>query len=183
MITPSDQIIDPRELRIGNYLLYDGKIVHVTMLSLDIDDEYQEIISFCEAGKTSDEKGDWNRALADKLSRIPIRPEILIACGFKLVKREMSDHFQFNVSTTTQYWELSDSDFIITFEVWITTNTKDDTVAINCKHKAPLRYLHELQNVYFITQGNELEVDLLEWVQNFSPDLDLNMLIDPNRSR
>lgn len=77
MNIPKEKIIDIRDLRIGNYLLYDGKIVHVTFLSMDIDDEYEESIGFCELGKTTNEKADWNRALCDKMDRIPMTPDWL----------------------------------------------------------------------------------------------------------
>lgn len=76
------EIINPRSLRLGNVLQYDEKLVDITNLSLDIDDEYTEMIGFCELGKSTGETFDWNRALAGKLRPIPLTPEILEKCGF-----------------------------------------------------------------------------------------------------
>lgn len=76
-----DRLIDPRELRIGNILEYKGKFVHVTTLSLDVDDESQETIGFCELGKTSNEIADWNRALVKDLRRALITNGLLLRAG------------------------------------------------------------------------------------------------------
>lgn len=75
-------LIDPKELRIGNILEYENDLVHVTSLSLDIDDEYQELIGFCKLGKDTDETVDWNRALCARLKPVPLTPVILRKCGF-----------------------------------------------------------------------------------------------------
>ena len=71
------------ELRIGNYLLYKGEIVHVTSLSLDIDDEYEDTIGFCKLGSVSNEVAAWNRSLYTDLERIPLTEAYLNKLGFE----------------------------------------------------------------------------------------------------
>jgi hypothetical protein len=136
----SDQIIDPRELRIGNYLSYEGKIVHVTMLSLDIDDEYQEIISFCDFGKDTDEKGDWNRALFGKLNRIPLTAEWLTKLGFDDQGKNVftRGHIKIGVSDN------GGANWVFYFEQHLSLHT--------------MSFVHQLQNLYFALTCEELTI-------------------------
>lgn len=143
-------LLEPKDLRIGNILDYDGKFVHVTNLSLDIDDEYQETIGFCEWGKTKNEKSDWNRSLCDKLSPIPLTPEILEKCGFK--KNGTFDK-QFNNGNQIEI-DLSDE---YKGEVWLGGS---DSCTNGMGFVANCQYLHQLQNLYFALTGEELTVNL-----------------------
>ena len=68
-----EDLIELSELRIGSILLYNGNYVYVSFLSLDIDDEYKDLIGLTELGKTSNEKMDWNRALCNDLKRVPLK--------------------------------------------------------------------------------------------------------------
>jgi hypothetical protein len=79
----TETVIELRELRIGNLLTYKGKLVYVTSLSLDVDDESEDTIGFCEYGKARNEHAEWNRALYNDLKRIPITPEWLGRYGFR----------------------------------------------------------------------------------------------------
>lgn len=76
-------LIELSELKIGNYLLYKGEVVHITSLSLDIDDEYEDQIGFCKLGSTSNEFAAWNRALYNDLERIPLTPDWVVKLGVK----------------------------------------------------------------------------------------------------
>lgn len=49
-------MVKARELRIGNLLDYKGQTVHVTSLSLDIDDEYEPNVGFCRHGEDVNEQ-------------------------------------------------------------------------------------------------------------------------------
>lgn len=71
-------LIELSELKIGSYLLYKGEIVHVTSLSLDIDDEYEDQIGFCKLGSASNEFAAWNRSLYNDLERIPLTEDWVI---------------------------------------------------------------------------------------------------------
>lgn len=127
-------VIDPDELMIGNLLEYKGKIVHVTTLSLDIDDEYQETIGFCELGKTTDEICDWNRALADGLKPVRLSKGLLEKITFKWNLQIVSKPPGFSVQAN-QY--IGDEENEINF----------------------IEYLHELQILYFCISREKLIID------------------------
>lgn len=74
-------LIELSELKIGNYLLYKGEVVHITSLSLDIDDEYEDQIGFCKLGSISNEFAAWNRSLYNDLERIPLTYEWVVRLG------------------------------------------------------------------------------------------------------
>lgn len=142
-----ESVIDLRELRIGNLLEYKGQIVEVTSLSLDIDDEYQEIIGFCEYGKHSNEHADWNRSLYNDLKRISLSPNWLAKCGFGWDAEEQVYYIQVGNNVCIEY----DTDFncSIVPETWR-------------GHPLPIwgdnKYLHKLQNIYFDNTGEELKI-------------------------
>lgn len=132
----ASEVIELKELRIGNILQYDGKYVHVTNISSDIDDEYEDLIGFCELGKTTNEISDWNRALADKLRRVPLSNEILKSFGF-----EIKEYFlQLNNLTIKQ--------------------TYDGFQLIGERYKigTEIQFFHQLQNLYYSLTGEELKI-------------------------
>lgn len=150
MSIPKEKIIDIRDLRIGNYLLYDGRIVHVTFLSMDIDDEYEESIGFCELDKTTNEKADWNRALCDKLDKIPVTAEWLEKFGFieSNSYNEKARHFR-----KDGFDQLADygGQIIILPEVGF--------ASLSCgyyENQIDCPYVHRLQNLCFALTGEEL---------------------------
>lgn len=141
-----NETIDIRTLRIGNILAYMGKLVHVTLLSMDIDDEYQETIGFCELGKDTDEKSDWNRALYLDLKPIPLTPEWLERCGFALTEDEEGVQFY------------SREDCLIYFQA---EAGSDKFEQVNPLLAYKLMYVHQLQNLYFSLCGIELQINPL----------------------
>src|SRR4029078_5015495 len=78
--------------------------VHVTTLSLDIDDEYEERIGFCLLDKRTDEEGGQIRNLAD-LQPIPLSPEILEAAGFVDGEIRFSYHTHLRVEPYSTSWQ------------------------------------------------------------------------------
>jgi hypothetical protein len=139
-------LLEPKDLRIGNILEYKKKPVWVTNLSLDIDDEYQDKIGFCELGKTSGEISDWNRALCGDLRPIPLTPELLEKAGFEQ-SNEFDDTFrlgQFDLYYGKGYCE------------W----TVDDRGDNEGTKPRLIKYLHQLQNLFFALTGEELPVNL-----------------------
>lgn len=147
MTTAQKPLIELKELRIGNILLYKGKYVHVTSLSMDIDDEYQDTIGFCELGETSNEKSDWNRALYLDLDRVPLTLGLLQKCGFSLNRWENYEHGSLPI-------EIAYSNGV--FSVTVPCYRCDGSTEL-CN----VSYIHHFQNLYyFFSGGKELGVDL-----------------------
>lgn len=152
MSVPIERIIELSELRIGNYLEYKGEIVHVTMLSLDIDDEYQDIIGFCKLGSFSNEHSDWNRALAATLNRIPITPDWLVKLGFEKYN---------DITYTIPIKEFGLQKLVLTGD------GKDLIVSLADYYSTKesimifperIQYLHQLQNIIFALTFKELKL-------------------------
>lgn len=137
-----ETVIDPRELRIGNIMSYKGKIVWVTHLSLDIDDEYQDLIGFVELGKSTDEHMDWNRTLNLDLKRIPLTPEWLERCAF------IHDDGD-------KKWYKSGSHVGPIYFIYQATYGLQ---GLGTHPGNNIKYLHQLQNLYFALTGTELEI-------------------------
>lgn len=136
-------IMEPKDLRIGNILKYEGEYVHVTQVSMDIDDEYQEIIGFCKLGKHTDEIADWNRALCDKLNPVTLTPELLEILGFEITYPENDGGFDhYSIAGFPGFLYLGGTNYF-----FYTINDN------------PIVYLHQLQNIYFALTGEELEIN------------------------
>lgn len=129
--------IELKDLRIGNILSYKGELVHVTQLSMDIDDEYQDIIGFCKLGQTQNEISDWNRALALDLKPFSLSPEILLACGFEKDGMDYS-RTAGKLKLTGFFFE----DYFVTM--------------LMGQRLVDLKYLHQLQNLYHSLTEDEL---------------------------
>lgn len=149
---PAEKIIELKELRIGNILSYKGNYVHVTLISIDADDEYEDTIGFCQMGTNSGEKIDWNRVLAGGLDRIPLTPEILEKCGFKrmLFKHEMGGRLE-------PMLQHNEYDYLY----YAPERRRDKVNLLGGRlNITALVYLHELQNLFYCLTGQELEVRL-----------------------
>jgi hypothetical protein len=160
MGVPVEKLIDPGELRIGNILSYKGKLVHVTNLSLDIDDEYTDMIGFCQLGKTTDEIFDWNRALAGDLDRVRLTPEILKSCGFE------KDGFGCYNLSINPFDSGTKKLFFVGDYLYLQEGSegehemKHHLVILWNKDLMKEFYLHQLQNLYFSLTGKELTFSL-----------------------
>lgn len=141
-------IFEPSELMIGSVLMYEGKPVYVTNLSLDIDDEYNELIGFCELGKTTDEICDWNRALSGKLKPVHLSNDILLNLGFKYERVK-----GFNDVDGSWWLSPEGARYLFVYDK-----------APNLKYYGPLGrtvdYLHELQLINFAIRVQHLKIDL-----------------------
>lgn len=143
------ELIELSELKIGNYLLYKGEIVHVTSLSLDIDDEYEDTIGFCKLGETSDEVAAWNRSLYNDLERAPLTPELLERCGF----RKLADDSYHKSAMLT--WRVLYDDFEKAASYCTCVYPElGHRVHLNIR----IEYVHQLQNIYFTMTGKELKI-------------------------
>lgn len=135
-------ILEPKELRIGNILFYEekGMFVHVTSLSLDIDDEYEPQIGVCEVGKTMGEIVRWERKVAFK--PIPLTPDILEKAGFQWTTKGLAYHKSVEA---IMLWNRP--------EAWAVCTKQGHAFAY-------IKHLHQLQNICHAINGIELEVNL-----------------------
>lgn len=145
MDTIDNRVIELTELRIGNFLLYKGDLVCVTMISCDIDDEYQETIGFVKFGTSSKETANWNRSLVEDLKRIAITPEWLESLGFV---KEYSAYLQGGIYMYEGpgYWNNQKG--------W-PVGLRDE---ISMRIVRCVDYVHQLQNLYFSLIGEELPI-------------------------
>lgn len=135
------ELIELSELRIGNNLLYKGEIVHVTSLSMDIDDEYEDIIGFCKLGEVSNEIAAWNRSLYNHLDRIPLTEDWVIK--FRL-------HFNYGY------------DFAGKFNLFIEHGEPVCRVCLEQYSEGreallDIKYVHQFQNLFSALFGKELK--------------------------
>lgn len=142
MATEVKELIKLSELKIGNYLLYKGEIVHVTSLSLDIDDEYEDTIGFCKLGETSNEVAAWNRSLYNDIERIPLTQEWIIK--FQL-------HFSYGY------------EFAGIFNLFIEYGEPICSICLEqySEGREPLpeiKHVHQFQNLFSALIGKELKV-------------------------
>lgn len=139
-------VIELKELRIGNLLLYKGELVCVTMLSCDIDDEYEDQICFVNFGKSSNEKGGWNRSLVNDLQRIPLTPEWLERCGF--IK---GGDYGFGIG---YFWDHPQDICLVEF----IDNGEFRLYGSEWTIGKDFKFLHQLQNLYFALTAEELTI-------------------------
>lgn len=143
-------IMEVKELMIGNVLSYNNKYVHVTSLSLDIDDEYEEQIGFCNLGESSNESGGWTRNICDKLTPIPLTPEILEKCGFE---NKRVGGVNDNEGT---WW----CEPLLGFRFLFEFDKKPSSLSYG-PAGITIEYLHQLQNLYSALAGKDLPVKTL----------------------
>jgi hypothetical protein len=126
-------MIEVRQLRIGNILNYKGELHHVTSLSLDIDDEYQDLIGITPLGKWSGEKQDWNRAFGDDLKPESITSGWLSRLGLNgYISKKIVGAYSITIPVLPAIIE---------------------TVSIQSPQN-----IHQLQNLYFALTGEELTI-------------------------
>jgi hypothetical protein len=119
------------ELRIGNLLDYNGKIVKVNTLAIDFHGNQTML--------ASKENFLWNVSKIDGIKPIPLTEEWLLKFGFD--------------ERLHGWW--SEKIFLRKDEngnLWFDWNGTTQTESIEIK------YLHELQNLYFALAGNELKI-------------------------
>lgn len=135
-------LLDLNDLRIGNILSYKGELVHVTFLSRDIDDEYQDIIGFCKLGKYTDEVSGWNRELCKDLRPVAITDDHLVKLGF----HKIDDDFY----TKDDLYFRKDG---VALQLGSTHYILDDFEPVG---SVDYEFLHDIQNLIFALTRNEL---------------------------
>lgn len=148
------KLIELSELKIGNYLLYKGEVVHVTSLSLDIDDEYEDTIGFCKLGETSNEIAAWNRALYNDLERISLTPEYLKRLGFERSNTSpYNDCEAFIIFKDSARLVWSAGDVFKPLSNGFIRITNYDIIS----NPNPIKHIHHLQNLIHGLTGQELK--------------------------
>jgi len=130
--------LQANELRISNWI--------------NTDFGYAQIDSICEVSvSTKNKLGSW---LLKEIEPIELTPEILEACGF-----EKSDNKAWYASLDKEFdlYEVNGFEFINAddgkFYLWISTNDP-----YNNFFWTEIKYMHQLQNLYFDLIGKELPV-------------------------
>lgn len=122
--------MNANELRIGNLILVDGKIVEITGIkksTVFLSDGFQMFI-------------------AGGIEPIPLTEEWLIKFGFdKVLHRNDKMYYRLN-----DYFVIEDSRVFL---------FGDDTFEI-LKLRQEIKYVHQLQNLYFALTGEELTIKL-----------------------
>ena len=134
------------ELRIGNLIQKNGKIHYTNNLTildifhLSIDD-------------------------TDIFEPIPLTEEIFLKCGFEKVKNKDKEGLREYIGHTVQKarYAIFDTDIFITKVdkrglLW--RNIDCDFMVLFYHKSIPIKYLHQLQNLYFALTGEELEINL-----------------------
>lgn len=144
-------MIEITALRIGNILEYKREPHYVSMLSLDIDDEYTELIGVTPLGKRSGETSDWIRAFED-LSPMKMSEKWL--SGF-----DKSWTFDDRVSMDkVPLYSLDDFNVMLSKGAyWYATRQYDGGTHDPFGLVTELEFVHELQNAFFALNKKELQ--------------------------
>lgn len=154
-------MIQPNELRIGNYIMFE-QTTHIVV-------ELSETLISTRWIKGSDK---YIHTLSD-LRPIPLTEDILLKCGFEyILPYNKKDNWEMKLGDyrDSQELKLDGSDVFPTFlsssdliedgkGVHIAI-CKDSGIYIANLHNKDIISLHQLQNVYFALTGKELEVKL-----------------------
>lgn len=130
-------MIEAKELRIGNWILPEH----------NLDGEYHKV-TIIESYAINSYTEDWYRG-------IPLTHEILEKCGFK-----EDDNVASAFNDIKKYYSINGSFFMreLNGEFHRYIEVEDDPY-----YSFPLcqvKYLHQLQNLYFALTGKELEINL-----------------------
>lgn len=132
-------MVEVKELRIGNFILHDDKICEVCAIYSNGMMDISTIDSYIVKER--------NNILIEP---IPITEELLLKCGFT------KEYYGFSCDIV----ELSYGRFLCNDDtdkdnLFLSINNAEYTIS-----GVSLKYLHQLQNMYFYLTGNELEVKL-----------------------
>lgn len=133
--------IKPNELRIGNWVQSPlGDFMKVEIIGHADMPDY--VFAKSETGFGQ-----------NKFNPIPLTPEILEACGFMDNKtREVGksdDIIEWGHENAEIRKEAGEYEYILSFDEW---GSRQDSVTV--------KYLHQLQNIYFAINGEELKINL-----------------------
>lgn len=138
-------MIQPNEIRIGNYVATicdEPEILKIEGIKLYDDDSDDDCIRLESLDK-------WHPIYS--VAPIPISDEMLLKSGFEKTLdrfeyiKDIDGHNKFRIVLTHEYerYAVADLDFIDTMDIYHFVDN-----------------LHQLQNIYFILSGKELEINL-----------------------
>lgn len=127
-------MINVRELRVGNLVLIKDGTEYENFIWVVSSVSEQGVQLKCEIGLASPE--------IENVYPIELTDAILLKCGFKSGKLEHGDLYFYWNSQTVSYGVLAD-------------NLNDILI-----DNSSIKYLHQLQNIYYALTGKELEVKL-----------------------
>jgi hypothetical protein len=128
-------MISAKELRIGNLVLYEGLILPVIALAED------DIVVNGFGGRSN------------AFAPIPLTEEILLKCGFV---SEFTGHQEDNVMRLNIKKTYSEHDYLgIDYDINVNLlSILQDSDIVCLEH---IKYLHQLQNLFYCLSGNELQ--------------------------
>ena len=139
------------DLRIGNWIKYEDKLVQVVQLS--------SLMILCQ----KDENQFLVNCAPEVFQPIELTEEVLLKIGFKKVfqSKVTKGRFELNV-------DMGDNEFRnIVYHIYASGNTNLNITQRRCASlcddsmdKSGIKYLHQLQNAYFILTGEELNIEL-----------------------
>jgi hypothetical protein len=129
-------MIDPKELRIGNFL------------KCRDDKAHGEVLEICYIGK--DGAATINGWSYKEWSAIPLTAELLEKAGFEFLESPDPPYEVYAHSKVDQFevWNFNDEHWILDMA---------DQNGIDMSH---FKYLHQLQNLFFALTGQELEISI-----------------------
>lgn len=135
-------MIDKKELRLGNYVMYEQTTHVVTAISRTLVETHWH-------GGTEN-----YFHLTDELDPIPLTEEVLLKCGFS-----DKDYKQGYIGIDYESGAMT-FDFVLNKPGVIGNWNKCYTFSLPEHRFVNIDYLHQLQNLYFDLTGEELEVKL-----------------------
>lgn len=122
--------MDARQLRVGNYVFDEHNDIKIVYGISHLEGYDVAYVHF---------KNEFDKPATFTIQPIPITQEWLINFGFK--KRKVQVGYNWTCGITIKEWE--DGSFLYSF----------DSTSVN---HIDIRYVHQLQNLYYILTGKEL---------------------------
>ncbi len=125
------------ELRVGNFLLFDGIPCQITAIECNLDS-----ISF---DQNEDGKCTFTGLSTGRIMELRITDDVLERAGFKQVRQ---------ISDCVWKWTIETTKFMLYY------NGEYAGLITSLPRSIPIHYLHQLQNLYFSLVGEELHINI-----------------------
>ena len=129
------------ELRIGNYLLQYGEVGKIVEIGIKHKGDTNYYLR-----SENDNCGYW----IDQFKPISLTEEILLKCGFKITK---NDEYPFKYVINKGMRDEIEIEDLNSTTCFVLSHGRRFSVV-------KIKYLHQLQNLYFALTGKELEIEL-----------------------